>query len=76
MTAAGSFSVVVLQYLSGSGVHGEATPECIASAVVWNIPLGFSNDLLMALMSLHRRALLCWKREGGGRRKVNIEIGR
>lgn len=66
MTAAGSFSVVVLQYLSGSGVHGEATPECIASAVVWNIPLGFSNDLLMALMSLHRRALLCWKREGGG----------
>uniref|UniRef100_UPI0037E7AACD protein FAM124A n=1 Tax=Semicossyphus pulcher TaxID=241346 RepID=UPI0037E7AACD len=39
-----------------SGVQGEVTPECIAPAVVWNIPLGFSNDLLMALMSLHRGA--------------------
>lgn len=68
---------------SRSGVQGKATPECLAHAVVWNIPLGFSNDLLMALMSLHRGALLRMglleKREGvrvGGKRKVNIEIGR
>lgn len=50
------------------GVQWEATPECIP-AVAWNIPRGFSNDLLMALMSLHRGARLCMglleRREGG-----------
>lgn len=81
----GSISVVVLQYLcqglsfSRSGVQGEATPECIAPAVIWNIPLGFSNDLLMALMSPHRGALLHMdlveRREGDRGRKVNTEIG-
>lgn len=54
-----------------SGVQREATPECTAPAVVWNIPLGFSNDLLMALMSLRRGALLHMglverREEGGG----------
>lgn len=83
----GSFVVPVPGFavlsFSRSGVQGEATPKCMASAVVWNIPLGFSNDLLMALMSLHRGALLHMglleKRKGGrarGCRKVNIEIGR
>lgn len=71
--------------LSRSGVQGEATPESNAPAVVWNIPPGFSNDPLMALMSLHRGALLHMslverREEEGGRgergRKVNIEIGR
>lgn len=37
--------------------------------MVWNIPPGFSNDLLMALMIVDRR-------EGGGGRKVNTEIWR
>lgn len=40
--------------------------------MVWNIPLGFNNDHLMALMSLHRALLhmdLVEGRGGGGRGK-------
>lgn len=57
--AAPEQGLVVLSFFQvrGSG-RGWGRTHLSASGLVWNIPLGLSNDLLMALMSLHRGACL------------------